>query len=123
MSDHSEIIKLAQRSEFHDELIKEIRSEMAMISKDVTSQAVKGNEIERRLVQHSERHENNYKELKDEFRREFHDIKEDFSVFKGAVLKRLDSNSGRDAVIKFLLGAAVTAIIGGIVTYRMFGGV
>lgn len=114
MTDHNEIVRLKEKSEIHDELIKELRKEVSSDSKRITAMEVKHDELTRRHVTHSERHENNYQKLE----AKFGGLDEKLSQ----VLSRLDSNSGRDAVYKFLLGSAVTALIGGATTYIIFGG-
>lgn len=97
--------------------IKNLRLEQNVDTRNITELHVKHEQLEKRLVQHSARHESNYKDLQGEFK----SLKEDLSGFKGDVLKRLDSMGGRDSVLKFLFGGAIVAIITGLV--KIFSGV
>ena len=84
--------------------IANLKTEGSSIMRDTVELNVKHNTLEARMVQHSARHEQNYKTLH-----------KDLSDFKSDVLKRLDSMGGRDSVLKILFGAAATAIVIGIV--------
>jgi predicted nucleic acid-binding Zn-ribbon protein len=106
-----ELAVLKQGQQALKESMKELRVEQLGMIKNSVELSVKHETLEKRLVQHSARHENNYEKLQTEFK----GLKEDLSQFKGAILKRLDSMSGRDSVLKVLFGAAAMAVIGGLI--------
>lgn len=75
---------------------KTMKIEVASLSKSNTEIHVKHDMLEKRHLQHSLRHDNNYKELQ-----------ENLSSFKGDVLSRLDSMGGRDSVLKVVFGTII----------------
>ena len=85
---------------------------------------IKQDELEKRLVLHSSRHENNYKELQEELK----DMKSYFGTFKDELLEsvqginlKLSANKGRDSVLKYMTGATV-GILTGFIMMKIKGG-
>ena len=96
--------------------LQSISSEVRQLEKNGTALNVTCEQLEVRMVSHKREHHTNYKDLQGEFK----SLKDDLGVFKGDVLKRLDSMGGRDSVLKFLFGGGVVAIIVGLI--KIFAG-
>jgi len=92
---------------------KELKQENQMLFGKAVSNDATLNHLEERITKHSKESKDNYNELKISFQ----SLKDDISEFKGEVLKRLDVNAGRDAVLKVIFGA----FAGGIIMYVVKG--
>jgi len=86
---------------------KDMRSEMILQGKANTEQYVRIDIIEKRLVQHKQDSENNYKDLQ----RQLSLIADSFTSFKTSVLERLDKNKGRDTVLLFLATSGLGSLV------------
>lgn len=86
---------------------KEMRTELISLGKSNTEQHVRIDILERRLVQHKQESENNYKDLQ----RQLSLIADSFTLFKTSVLERLDKNKGRDTVLLFLVTGGLGSLV------------
>ena len=107
MKSETDLALLKEAISILKEDIKIVKREQASLAKNSIELHVNQEQLEKRLVQHSARHESNYKDL----RIAFDSLKHDLEAFKGDVLKKLDQMTGRDSVLKFLFGGAVVAIV------------
>lgn len=126
---------LADRVDRLTDEVKSIRLEQGTNTRNSVELHVKNEQLEKRLVQHSARHETHYTELwsavsriqkeLSEFQKELltriDDVAVEMKKDMNGIKSRQDRNGGRDSVLKFLFGGAIVAIITGLI--KIFTGI
>ncbi len=101
----------SEKMENQSERMIKMQSEINDNNKDMLVLSAKHEELARRQVEHNARLDakidNHYQILCNDIK----NLKDGLSGFKAAVLKQLDRNSGRDAVLKVLITGSLATLL------------